>query len=406
VPRSREKSKSTGTSKKRRSGIASKSLPDPYLLLAVVILVFMSLVIIYSASSARAFELTGDSTFYLSRQLLRAIIGFMGLIILTYFNYRNLRLFGLPLLVLSIGALILLLLPGVVEPIKGAKRAFYIAGQSFQPAEIAKFAILIFMADSVTRRGDDIRTWAGYLRRLLILGIVCGLIVSQPDFSTGAMIGIIGVFILFLGGTKLGYLFVTSMVVIPIGAKLAVADFRLPRWETYIAGLTQPDKFCYQVKQSLIGLGDGGLFGLGIGMSHQKNFFLPEPFTDFVFSILGEELGFIGTSAVVILFFIIGIRGLRIARRAPDDFGFVLASGITFSILAYGFVNLLVVTGLLPVTGLPLPFLTYGGSSLIFTLFMIGILLNISRQSVDPEEVEAAPKKEAKPRKKKRAKRY
>jgi len=398
------KSKNAGYERLRNLDVTR--IPDPYLLLAVVILVFLSLVIIYSASSARAFELTGDSTFYLSRQLIRVVIGFMGLIILTYFNYRHLRLFGLPLLVLAIGALVLLLLPGVVEPINGAKRAFSLAGQSFQPAEIAKFALLIFMADSVTRKGEDIKTWAGYLRRLLILGIVCGLIVSQPDLSTGVLIGIIGICIIYLGGTKLGYLFVTALVVVPIGAKLVTTSgYRIPRWNTFIAGLLHPDQYCYQVKQSLIGLGDGGIFGVGIGMSHQKNFFLPEPFTDFVFSILGEELGFIGTSAVVLLFFIIAVRGLRIAKRAPDDFGYVLAGGITFSILAYGFINLLVVTGLAPATGLPLPFLTYGGSSLIFTLFMIGILLNISRQSVDSEELEAAPRKKTKLKKKTRAKR-
>jgi len=362
-----------------RKGL-NKRLPDPTLMIVVIILVFTSLVIVYSASSARAYELTGDSSFFLFRQLMRVAIGFVGLIFLSKLDYRVFRFAGLPLLIVALIALVILLIPGVTEPIKGAKRAFMLMGQSFQPSEIAKFALILFMADSVTRRGEDLKTWPGFLRRMLIIGMVCSLIILQPDFSTGLMIGLIGVFILFIGGTKLGYLFATGIPLIFVAYKVAfAAEYRVMRVKTWWTGVLHPDQIGHQVNQSLIGLGDGGMFGLGIGMSHQKQFFLPEPFTDFVFSILGKELGFIGTAMTVILFAIIAYRGIKIAMRAPDNFGFVLSGAITFAIVTYGFINLMVVTGLLPVSGLPLPFLTYGGSSLIFTMFMVGILLSISR---------------------------
>ena len=364
-----------------------RKLPDPVLMISVIILVFTSLVIVYSASSTRAYELTGDSSFFLFRQLMRVIIGFVGLFFLSRLDYRVFRFAGLPILVVAVAALIILLIPGVAEPVKGARRAFVLLGQSFQPAEIAKFGLILFMADSVTRRGDDLKTWPGYLRRMLIIGLVSGLIIMQPDFSTGFMIGLIGVFIVFIGGTKIGYLFVTGVPLIFAAYKIAfAAEYRMLRVQSWWNGVFHPDQVGHQVNQSLIGLGDGGFFGLGIGMSNQKQFFLPEPFTDFVFSILGEELGFVGTSITVILFIVIAYRGMKIALKAPDSFGFVLAGGITFAIVTYGFINLMVVTGLLPVSGLPLPFLTYGGSSLIFTMFMIGILLSISRSCISEPE--------------------
>lgn len=374
-----QKSSTGKESKWNRKGL-NRRMPDPTLMIVVIILVFTSLVIVYSASSARAYELTGDSSFFLFRQLMRVVIGFVGLVFLSKLDYRVFRFAGLPLLIIAVIALVILLIPGVTEPVKGAKRAFILMGQSFQPAEIAKFALILFMADSVTRRGDDLKTWPGFLRRIFIIGIVSGLIVLQPDFSTGLIIGLIGVFILFIGGTKPGYLLISGIPLLFVAYKVAfAAEYRILRVRNWWTGVLHPDQIGHQVNQSLIGLGDGGMFGLGIGMSHQKQFFLPEPFTDFVFSILGEELGFIGTAMTVVLFIIIAYRGIKIALNAPDSFGFVLSGAITFAIVTYGFINLMVVTGLLPVSGLPLPFLTYGGSSLIFTMFMVGILLSISR---------------------------
>jgi len=206
--------------------------------------------------------------------------------------------------------------------------------------------------------------------------------VALPDFSSGMLIGVMGLAMLYFAGAKMGYLLVTAAAASPVVYWVAFCrEYRVERWNEYIVGLLHPEKIGYQVGQSLIGLGDGGLLGLGVGKSNQKLFFLPQPFTDFIFSILGEELGFWGTSATVIIFTLIALRGYRIARRAPDHFGYLLASGITITITLFAMVNLLVVTGLLPATGLPLPFLTYGGTSLVITMMMVGILLNISRQS-------------------------
>lgn len=361
-----------------------KDLPDPYLIISVLILVASSLVIIYSASSTKAHALHQNSAFYFNRQLMKVALGIIGMLILSRFNYRKLRFFGIPLLAVSIGALISLLIPGGVEPLNGARRALDIGGRSLQPAELAKFALIIYLADSISRNEGCVRTWPGYLKRLALGGGIGALIVFQPDFSNGALISLIGVAVLYLAGAKSGYLFITGVTAIPAFYFTALSEtYRVERMNEFIEGILHPERVGYQVGQSLIGLGDGGLFGVGIGMSHQKQFFLPEPFTDFVFSILGEELGFIGSSATVLIFTLIALRGLKIARNAPDHFGYLLAGGITVAISSYAFVNLLVVTGLLPATGLPLPFLTYGGSSLVITMMMVGVLLNISRQSAE-----------------------
>jgi cell division protein FtsW len=312
----------------------------------------------------------------------RVVIGVIGMALLSRFKYHNLKYFGLPLLILAMGMLLCMKIPGLGENFKGATRSLSIFGQSFQPAEIAKFALIIYMADSVTRRGEDLTTWVGYINRSLIIIAMGALIIWQPSFSVGLLLCVLGWFILFLGGAKIGYFLVTGLVGIPITIKVALMEnYRLHRLLDYLEGLLHPEKLLHQANQSLIALGDGGFLGVGIGKSQQKAFFLPEPHTDYIFSILGEELGFIGAIVVLIIFIIIAVHGIKIAKRAPDKFGFVLAGAITFAIISYALINLMVVTGILPVTGLPLPFLTYGGSSLVVNLSLVGILLNISRHS-------------------------
>jgi cell division protein FtsW len=355
-------------------------LPDPALLLSVLALIGMSLCIVYSASSSRAFYLKGDSAYYFIQHFIRVVLGIIGLIVFSRFKYQNLKYFGLPLLVVTFIALIILLIPGVVEPINNSKRWLTIAGRSLQPAEIAKFALIIFLADSINRRGSDLTSFPGYVRRLFLIACVSLLILLQPSFSSALMVGLIGFFLLYIGGAKAKHLWCSLLLVIPIAVKFALgAPYRIKRLIEYWNGIIHPEKVGHQVNQSLIGLGDGGLFGVGFGNSHQKEYFLPEPFTDFIFSILGEELGFIGAGITLFLFLLIAYRGIKIAMRAPDDFGFLLAGSITFALTTYAMVNLMVVTGLLPVTGLPLPFLTFGGSSLIVNMSLVGILLNISR---------------------------
>lgn len=367
---------------KPKSSLA-ESFPDPVLISIVMVLVCVGTVIIASASSARAEDLHGDSAFFFIRHLKRVILGILGMMLFSRINYQKLKYWGFPLMVISVGMLIYLLIPGCVEPIKGSKRFLPLMGQSVQPAEIVKLALVIFLADSVTRRGEDLKTPPGYLTRLFIIGGVCALILFQPDFSTAFLMALIGIHALYLGGARIKHLFNTGLAVAPAAVIAAMsAPYRIRRLDEYIQGILHPEKVSHHLNQSLIALGDGGIFGLGPGKSYQKEFYLPEPFTDFVFSILGEELGFFGTSLTVVLFIVIAVRGIKIARRAPDHFGFVLAGSITFIIASYAIVNLMVVTGIIPISGLPLPFLTYGGSSLVITMSMVGILLNISRYAV------------------------
>ncbi|MBC8205480.1 cell division protein FtsW [bacterium] len=358
-----------------------KGVADPILIAVVIILVTASLVIIFTASSARAYELKNNSAYYLYLQFIRVIIGVVFLLILSRLNYRKLKYAGHLLLIVSLAALIYILIPGAVEEVKGARRAIIIFGISFRPSELARFAVIIYLASSVSYWGEELDNWGGYLKRLIIILGIAGLIIFQPDLSTSMMFTAISLAVLYIGGAKMRHLLCTGFLLIPvIWYKIAHSHYQWDRIIQYRDSLLHPEKTGYQVKQSLIGLGDGGIIGLGLGGSNQKQFYLPEPFSDFVFSILGEEFGFLGTSAAIILFLVIAWRGIIIARNAPDKFGFILAAGLTTSITLYAFVNLCVVTGILPATGLPLPFLSYGGCSLIINLAMVGILLNISRQ--------------------------
>ena len=362
--------------------------PDKWLLFLILILVAISAFVVFSASSSRALTKFGDSAFYFNRHLIRVCFGLGGLLLFMQLRYDKLKYFGLPLLVLALASLVILAIPGIIEPVKGSRRFISMAGQSLQPSEFAKFALILFLADSVARRGEDLRSLPGYIRRLVIIGVTAGLIIVQPDFSTGMLICLIGIYLLYLGGAKWGHLIITAGLAVPFIFFFGLRhEYQLRRISQWRDGIIHPENVSHQVKQSLIALGDGGKFGVGIGNSQQKEYFLPEPFTDFVFSILGEEFGFAGTTVTVLIFIVISYRGLVIARRAPDKYGFLLAGTITFSIIIYAFSNLMVVTGLLPVSGLPLPILTYGGSSLIVTMCLTGVLLNISRYRTDKKQI-------------------
>ena len=363
-------------------------MPDKWLLFLILILAAISAIVVFSASSTRAFKQFGDSAFYFNRHLIRICFGLGGLLIFMHLRYDKLKYFGFPLLAIALAALVVLAIPGIIEPVKGSRRFISMAGQSLQPSEFAKFALILFLADSVARRGEDLRSLPGYIRRLVIIGLTAGLIIVQPDFSTGMLICLIGIYLLYLGGAKWGHLLITAGLAVPFIMFFGLKhDYQIRRIVQWREGIIHPENVSHQVKQSLIALGDGGFFGVGIGNSYQKEYFLPEPFTDFVFSILGEEFGFIGTTLTVLIFVIIAYRGLVIARRAPNKYGFLLAGAITFSIIIYAFSNLMVVTGLLPVSGLPLPILTYGGSSLVVTMCMTGVLLNISRYEIDKKQI-------------------
>ena len=252
---------------------------------------------------------------------------------------------------------------------------------SFQTSDLARFSIIVFMAYYADKKRDQLQHFQkGLLPALGLLTIIMGLIIIQPDYSTALMIGAIGVLILFIGGARISQLSLSSAGALLIGIPVLLSrEYRRNRIFSFFGIGDDPD-VGYQASQSLISLGNGGFFGVGLGNSIEKNHLLPTPHTDFIFAIIGEELGFIiGTVPVLTLFLLIFFRGLKIAKECTDPFGVFLAVGIVLNLVLYAFVNAAVVSGIFPVTGLPMPMVSYGGSGMVINMAMMGILLNISQ---------------------------
>jgi len=304
------------------------------------------------------------------------------MVVFSNINYKVLKQYKLPEagIVISIVLLIGLFAFGV--RMNGARRWYDLGVGSFQPSELAKLAIIIYFAYYLSSSKKNIRDLkSGLLPLLGILGILMVLIASQPDLSTALMLGVVGGTLLLISRAKISHLAMLSLLLIPaLIFGINRQGFRLRRLNEWLAGWENPMNAGYQIKQSLIGLGRGGMFGQSLGQSKQKFLFLPDSHTDFIFSIIGEEWGFIGTTLVLIAFMVIFYRGLVIARRVPDPFGKFLAVGIVLNIVVYALINAAVVSMLIPATGLPMPFISYGGSNLLLLGAAMGILLSISRQ--------------------------
>jgi cell division protein FtsW len=345
-----------------------------------MLLVGIGIVMIYSASAIRAQERFGDPTFFLKRQALWAALGVLAMLWAMTSDYRRLPRIAPLLFGAAVALLVLVLVPGLGVKVNGARRWLRLAGVSFQPSEFAKLALVIFLASLFARKGERAATFVdGCLPPLLLSGLVFALIALQPNFGTGMVIVLLCLTLCFVGGTRLRDLALAACAAAP--ALLAVLLSR-PHARTRLLALFDParvpDQARYQVVQSLYALGPGGLWGRGLGDSVQKLFYLPEPHTDFVFAIVGEEMGFLGTTLVIALFGIILWRGTRIALRAADPFGHHLAVGLTTIVVAQACINLAVVSGVFPTTGLPLPFISFGGSSLVVTMAAVGLLLSVS----------------------------
>jgi cell division protein FtsW len=263
---------------------------------------------------------------------------------------------------------------------------------SFQPAEAAKLAMALYLANFLANRGARLREFRrGVVPPLLITGLMFGLILAQPDLGSALSIGLVTFVMLFVGGARVTHLVGLVLIGIPgVLAAILGEEYRRRRLLAFLDPWADPQGAGFHIIQSLLALGSGGLLGVGLGNSRQKFFYLPERHTDFIFSILGEELGLIGTGAVVVLFALFAYRGFRVARRAPDQFSSLLAAGITTMVVLQAVLNIGVTTGVLPITGVPLPFLSFGGSSLLFTMIASGMLLNISQYARVPTEGEAA----------------
>ena len=355
---------------------------DMATLIVVLVLMVFSVGVVYSASSTWAQEHVGESGRLLGNHALKVLIGFFVLFTTMQVDYKILKKISKPVLLVVIVLLVLTLVLGVVS--KGAARWIQYGFIGFQPAEFARLALLMHLAALIVRKQELVRDFStGFVPLLFWIAVVAGLVLLQPAFSTGAMLVVVSFIVLFIGGVRWKHLLLTLSTVIPVLlAYMVSAEYRMRRVMSFVDSvLGGNDRMNHQVWQGILGFANGGLLGLGPGGSKQRELYLPESFGDFVFSIIGEEYGLIGTLAVLTLFVIFLFRGLAIARHARDDFGRLLAIGITTSVTLYAFVNAGVTLGILPTTGLPLPFISYGGSSMLVSCIMVGILLNISAQT-------------------------
>ncbi|KPL04062.1 MAG: hypothetical protein AMJ90_02070 [candidate division Zixibacteria bacterium SM23_73_2] len=355
------------------------SAPDYVLFLIVLVLVVFGSVMIYSSSAFVADSGFKTSVYFLKKQLVWIALSFVLLFVFKSIDYHKLRYLATPALVLSLFLLVVVLF---FEPTKGVKRWIRLGGFGFQPSELFKYCLLLFISASLVKKSEKIKKLKYILiPYFLILGIAFLLIFKQPHLGAIFAIGTSSVLLLFVGGARLRHLLILILPVFLLGVVLVFGlGYEKDRVRDYMNSFKNPLEGSYQLQQSVIGLGSGGLYGKGLGNGKQKLFFLPEPHTDFIFSAIGEEGGFIFTCGIMLLFLIFGLRGIKICLSAPDRFGFLLAFGMTSILISGALINTGVVLGLLPTTGIPCPFLSYGGSSLVMAMCGVGILLNISQQ--------------------------
>ena len=351
------------------------------LLISITLISIFGLIMVYSASNIWAEYKYNDAFKYVRHQTIFFIIGYIGMLIISKINYQKYLKRANLLLLGCIILLILVAIPGIGMVRNGSRSWFGIGSFGIQPSEFTKLALIIFTSKHLVNNEKNMKfIIKGVLPILGVTLFVFGLIMLQPDFGTGVIIVMSIIGLLFIGGVNLKLFVGMGIVgVVGITGLILVAPYRMSRILSYLNPWSDPLGSGFQIIQSLYAIGPGGLFGLGFGNSIQKHFYLPEPQTDFIFAIISEEFGFLGILIVSILFLTIIINGFKISKRCKDLFGKYLSFGITFQLAFQTVLNLMVVVGLIPVTGVTLPFLSYGGSSLLITLCSMGILLNISR---------------------------
>lgn len=363
----------------------SKKKPADFIIIfSVVLLTSIGIIMVFSASQYSAGIRFDDDLHFLKSQLTWSILGFIVMTIVSNVHYKVFQKYARFLLILCILLLLAVFVPGLGVNANGATRWIGIGPLTIQPSEITKIGVIIFMADSLSKKKEEIRTFSkGILPYILLAGCICGLIILQPNLSTSVVIAVIIFSMLFVAGINLKYVSGIGVVALPLlFALIFSADYRKDRFTTFLDPWADTAGDGYQIIQSLLAFGSGGLFGQGLGNGKQKLLYIPEPQNDFIFAHIGEELGLIGTTTILILFMLLIWRGIRIALYAPDMFSSLVASGVIFMIAFQVIINVGVATSLMPVTGMSLPFISAGGSSLVFLMAGIGILLNISRYTV------------------------
>ncbi|MCY9658367.1 stage V sporulation protein E [Paenibacillus chondroitinus] len=361
----------------------SRSAPDIWIIIPTLLLLTIGIIMVYSASSVLAFREFGDSLYYLKRQLIFAVLGIIAMFFTMNVDYLVWKKIARITLIVCFCMLIIVLIPGIGVVRGGARSWLGIGAFGIQPSEFMKMGMILYLSKLLSEQQSQITQFTkGLLPPLGIMGLAFGLIMLQPDLGTGAVLVGASLLIIFISGARLLHLSYLGMIGVAgfIGLIIA-APYRLKRITAFLDPWQDPLGAGYQSIQSLYAIGPGGLVGLGLGMSRQKYSYLPEPQTDFIFSIIAEELGFIGGTLVLLLFTILVWRGMRAAITAPDTFASLIAVGIIGMIAVQVIINIGVVIGMFPVTGITLPFISAGGSSLTLMLTSVGILLNISRYS-------------------------
>jgi len=357
------------------------------LLVAVVaVLNVIGAVMVLSASSVSSLTDYGSPWFFFLRQLLWTAVGLGAFVFAIRFDYHNWQRLVRPLLIVSLILLVAVLLPGVGIYVSGARRWMGYGMFRIQPSEIAKLALLVYTADIVSRRGKELYDWRRVLRPVVLMLILfAALVMKEPDLGTTLVMAFLVIAVLVAGGVRAKHLFVVGGTGVALVTALAwLEPYRRERMLTFLHPFADSSNSGYQIAQSLIALGSGGLTGVGLGASRAKWNFLPNAHTDFIFAIIGEELGLIGAFVVMALFVVFGILGTRAALQAPDRFGTLLAAGTTMWVVAQAVINIGAVVGVLPVTGIPLPFVSFGGSALVTTMLASGILVNVASRGRTP----------------------
>lgn len=366
----------------RVHGLPRTTSYDLVLVVVVLALTLLGIAMVYSASGIKALDALDDPRYFLGWQSLWATLGLAGMLVATRIDYHRYRALVLPLLAVAILLLVAVLVPSLGTTVNGAARWLRAGPVGIQPAELAKLALILYLAFWLGARRDRIERSGTAIGFVLVTGVIGGLVFAEPDLGTAIVIGAIALAMYFVAGARLWMFGALAMLsgVLALAGALAHPE-RVERLMTFIDPWKDPRDAGYQAIQALYGLALGGLSGEGLGAGREKFGFLPFPYTDSIFAILGDELGLIGTLAVIMLFLVFAYRGVRIALNAPDAMGALIATGVTTWLVFQAWVNMAVVASLIPMTGITLPFISYGGSSLCVGLIAVGILLNVGRQA-------------------------
>jgi cell division protein FtsW len=359
---------------------------DKIFLYTVFSLLLFGIIVLSSASIAISQENFGESYYYLKHQLFNGVlVGLLLFYIGLKVDYRWWKKLSLPLLIVGILLLVLVLGDSFGYGNDGVQRWLKFGNITFQPAELIKLFFIFYLAALLEKKKKGIRDfYKGFMPFIIVLGIISLLIIAQPDIGTLGVIIMISVAIYFMAGANLYHLMwmgISGLIALFVLVK--TASYRMDRFKVFLKPGLEPQGIGYQINQALIAIGSGGIWGLGFGLSRQKLLYLPETIGDSIFAIISEELGFIGASFLVFMFLVLAVRGFRVSIKAPDKFAELTVFGIVFWIVFQAFVNMAAISGLLPLTGIPLPFISYGGTSLALTLFGMGVVLNISKYTIN-----------------------